>query len=541
VPITPGWDVARFEGVSSLFDDAGALRDAYRAVDWSETSLGPPKSWSPTLVAALSLALNSRFPITLLWGADFVMLYNEAYVELIAHKHPSALGRPAEEVFPEIWDVVGPMLRSVRDEAGPTLMQDLRLDLFRNGFAEECYFTFAYSAVRGVGGEIEGVIDITEETTSRILLRRRLETLRRVAQGLADVSAYEELQSRVDEALRDTRDDLLGVRIVSWTAPADEPAVQDLTLTEATDGAIVRLRLAASAAAQLSLVMIAKLSPALPVDGGYLTFVRFVGSAITEAINRIQTRQIERQMVLMERQMSETLQLSLLTPPVDDDRVSVAVRYRPASERAHVGGDWYDSFVLPDRRLTIAIGDVTGDDRYAAAAMAQIRNLLRGIAFSLKHPPSAILTALESAMACFGPATTATVVLAQLQPAERADRWIMRWSNAGHPPPALLTAEGHARLLESEPEPLLGWLRPSPRSDHTIELGQGSSVVFYTDGLIERRNQADVTVADSLVEVLSGMHKLSAEELCDHILARYGKDGFQDDVALTVVQLTERQ
>lgn len=531
--------VARFQSVSSLFDDAGALREAYRKVDWSATSLGAPESWSPTLVAALSLALNSQFPITLVWGADFVMLYNEAYVELIAHKHPSALGRTAEEVFPEIWDVVGPMLRSVRDGVGPTLMQDLQLDLIRNGFSEECYFTFAYSAVRGAGGEIEGVIDITEETTSRVLTRRRLETLGRVIQGLVEVSAFEDLQPRVDDALRDARDDLRDVRIVSWAAPAGEAADQDLTLTQVAGATIARLRLAASSEAQVNLVMIGKLSPSLPVDEDYLNFVRLIGSAITEAVNRIQTRQVERQIVLLERQVSETLQLSLLTPPVEDDRVRVAVRYRSASERAHVGGDWYDSFVLPDRRLTIAIGDVTGHDRHAAAAMGQLRNLLRGIAFSLKHPPSAILTVLENAMACFGPATTATVLLAQLQPADRVDRWVMRWSNAGHPPPALLSADGSARLLESEAEPLLGWLRPAPRSDHTTELDQGSSVIFYTDGLVERRHRRYVTTDDSLVQILSGMQDLSAEDLCDHILARHGRSRFEDDVALMVVRLRQ--
>jgi serine phosphatase RsbU (regulator of sigma subunit) len=531
--------VARFLVVSSLFDDAGPLRDAYRRVDWSATSLGSPESWSPTLVATLSLALNSPFPITLLWGADFVMLYNEAYVELIAHKHPDALGRSAAEVFPEIWDVVGPMLQSVREDAGPTLMQDLRLDLIRNKFSEECYFTFAYSAVRGVRGEIEGVIDICEETTSRILTRRRLETLRRVIQGLTEVSAFEDLQSRVDDALWDAPEDLRDVRIVRWAALPDQPADQDLTLTRAADTTIVQLRLAALSAAQVNLVMIGKLSPSLPIDDAYLTFVRLVGSAITDAVNRIQTRQIESQIVLLERQMSETLQLSLLTPPADDERVRIAVRYRPASERAHIGGDWYDSFVLPDKRLTIAIGDVTGHDRHAAAAMAQIRNLLRGIAFSVKSPPSTILTALESAMACYGPTTTATVLLAQFQPAGRPDRWTMRWSNAGHPPPALLTPEGTAGLLESEAEPLIGWVRPAARSDHTVEIGRGSSVVFYTDGLIERRDLRHSTSDEDLVHLLTGMQDLSADELCDHILARHSKGSFEDDVALTVVRLRE--
>lgn len=147
--------------------------------------------------------------------------------------------------------------------------------------------------------------------------------------------------------------------------------------------------------------------------------------------------------------------------------------------------------------------------------------------------------ALDDAMSCFGPATMATVLLAQFQPADRPGRWTMRWSNAGHPPPALLTADGAARLLESEAEPLLGWVGSPPRSDHTIELDQGSSVALHTDGLIERRNRKYDATEDSLVRALSGMQDLSADELCDHLLARYGRSTFEDDVALTVVRLRD--
>ncbi len=528
---------ARFRGVGTLFDDAGALGEAYRAVDWAATPLGPVQSWNSTLKAALNLTLNSRFPITLLWGPEFVMLYNEAYVQLITEKHPAALGHPAQEVFPEIWDVVGPMLRAVAESQGSTLMQDLRLDLFRNGFLEECYFTFAYSAVRGESGQVEGVIDITEETTPRILTRRRLEALSRLVYLLSDVADIDALPHRVVEALKAAEADLHDVRIA--TAESG-PGELGLTFTHTAEGRVARLRLSVARLRHESLVLTARLSPALPLDEAYVTFLRLIGSTITEAVGRIQAQQSEREMAAMERQMSATLQLSLLTPPVVDERLEIAVRYRPASETAFIGGDWYDSFRVPGGRLTVAIGDVTGHDRHAAAQMAQIRNLLRGIAYTVKHPPSAILATLDSALASLGPSTMATVLLAQLEPAPDSSACALWWSNAGHLPPALLTADGSARMLESPAEPLVGFITSASRCDHRLELAPGDSVVFFTDGLIERRDPAQILSFEPLLRLLAGRRAMTAEDLCDLIVGHYGGGNVEDDVAVTVVRVHAR-
>src|SRR4051794_25464172 len=98
-------------------------------------------TWSPALRNAVSLALNTRFPVTLFWGPEFILIYNEAYVEMIADKHPSALGSPAREVFPEAWDVIGPMMQAAYAGAGPTWVEDALVPLERRGFLEETYFT----------------------------------------------------------------------------------------------------------------------------------------------------------------------------------------------------------------------------------------------------------------------------------------------------------------------------------------------------------------------------------------------------------------
>ena len=130
-------------GSDGLFEAAGTLRPAYEAVDWARSPVGPPAGWSPTLRSAVDLTLNTRFPVTLLWGPQFVLLYNEAFVQVIGDKHPVALGRPAQEIFPEAWDQVGPLMQGVLDGGEPTWLEDEHVPLFRHGFLEDCWFTLS--------------------------------------------------------------------------------------------------------------------------------------------------------------------------------------------------------------------------------------------------------------------------------------------------------------------------------------------------------------------------------------------------------------
>src|SRR3954454_8112238 len=125
----------------ALFDAAGSLRGAYAAVDWAATPLGPVDAWTPALCNAVDLALHSRFPITLFWGPEFVLVYNEAYVDLIGEKHPSALGSPARVVFPEAWHTIGPKMQGVLAGGAPVFAVDEPVPLERHGMLEECYFT----------------------------------------------------------------------------------------------------------------------------------------------------------------------------------------------------------------------------------------------------------------------------------------------------------------------------------------------------------------------------------------------------------------
>lgn len=132
----------------------------------------------------------------------------------------------------------------------------------------------------------------------------------------------------------------------------------------------------------------------------------------------------------------------------------------------------------------------------------------------------------------------ATAVLARVEQDEeqaRSGLRTLRWSNAGHPPPVLLPPDGRARLLETPPEVLLGLWPDGERKDYTVLLEPGASVVFYTDGLVERRGRAlDLGLA-RLVQVLEGQQDRTAEELCDLLLPAF-EDGFaEDDVVLLVL------
>src|SRR5689334_16907657 len=112
----------------------GKLGELIRGRDWSRTPLGPVASWPQSLRSALSICLGSRFPIVIYWGPSLVVLYNDAYAEILGKKHPQALGRPCREVWSEIWDVIGPMLEGVLATGDATWSEDQLLALERGGY-----------------------------------------------------------------------------------------------------------------------------------------------------------------------------------------------------------------------------------------------------------------------------------------------------------------------------------------------------------------------------------------------------------------------
>jgi PAS domain S-box-containing protein len=242
-----------------------------------------------------------------------------------------------------------------------------------------------------------------------------------------------------------------------------------------------------------------------------------------------------------ERRMAEELQRSLLTDPPAPDHSQIAVRYVPAVQAAQVGGDWYDAFLQPGRATVLAIGDVVGHDTVAAAAMGQLRSLLRGIAYSSGSGPAAVLSALDRAMDGLQVHTLATAAVARLEQ-EAVDRergeTRLRWSSAGHPPMLVLHADGAVQVLAAGRADLLLGVDPAAvRHEHVVVLHEGATVIMYTDGLVEG---PDLPLDDGVARLAGLLGELGAlplEELCDRLLAGMRPQGSEDDVALVAVRL----
>lgn len=179
-----------------------------RAHDWSTTSLGPPDLWPTGLKVALRLLLTSKFEMWLGWGPEIAFLYNDAYVPTLGEKHPNSLGAPAAKLWAEIWPVVGPKIESVYRSGASTWDQALLLLLNRRGLPEETYHTFSYSPLFGDGGKVEGVFCAVSEETERVISERRLETLGRLATGLAVADTRKGVLQCVETALDANRLDL---------------------------------------------------------------------------------------------------------------------------------------------------------------------------------------------------------------------------------------------------------------------------------------------------------------------------------------------
>ena len=269
----------------------------------------------------------------------------------------------------------------------------------------------------------------------------------------------------------------------------------------------------------------------------------------SQALVRVEALEGRRRAAGAVARMSEDLQRSLLTEVPQPDRLRLVSRYVPAAAQAQVGGDWYDAFVVGDGATSLVVGDVSGHDRQAAVAMAQVRGVLRGVAHALAAAPAAVLSALDAAMHDLAVGSLATAVLVRVeQDPERAARGerLLRWSNAGHPPPLLIEPGGRAELLVAGtgtegvgPDLLLGLASRAERHDHVRTLVPGATVVLYTDGLVERRGEHLDVGLERLRRAGERLADLDLEDLCDALLAEAGLAGGrrgEDDVAVLALR-----
>ena len=151
--------------------EMGAL---VRSHDWQASAIGDPSAWPEILRLVLGVCLDSQLPIAIWWGPQLIQFYNDAYRPILgASKHPDALGHPARETWPEIWPTIGPMVEQVMARGQAVKGENLALTLSRNGYAEPCFFTFSYSPIRDLCGNVVGMFTVAVETTESVQLQHR--------------------------------------------------------------------------------------------------------------------------------------------------------------------------------------------------------------------------------------------------------------------------------------------------------------------------------------------------------------------------------
>ncbi len=199
----PKEDLLTIESIVPRGGEMGAL---IRSHDWSKTSVGDPHLWPQSLRTALSICLESKFPMCVWWGQDLTVFYNDAYIPFTALKHPHFLGKPVREQWAEIWHDLRGLTEKVLNEGESFWGESMLFHMTRKGFLEETYFTFSISPVRDESGSIAGMVTPCQETTGVVLSDRRSQILRDL--GFLSVTNLSQLGDSVMRVLSSNLKDI---------------------------------------------------------------------------------------------------------------------------------------------------------------------------------------------------------------------------------------------------------------------------------------------------------------------------------------------
>src|SRR6266849_8506560 len=211
-----------------------------RSTDWSKTKLGPAEDWPRSLKTMLGVILGSRFPMLLWWGPDMLHLYNDAYRPILRDKHPASLAAPAAQVWAEVWDLAGPMARSVQEGGPATWTEDLQLFINSGAMLEETYFTFSYSPVPGDDGRVGGILNTVQETTAKVQIERQIRMLHDLAARAADAKSEQEAYRITAEVLSTNELDLPFALLYVLNEKADGASLAGVSGLKDYEGAAKR-------------------------------------------------------------------------------------------------------------------------------------------------------------------------------------------------------------------------------------------------------------------------------------------------------------
>ncbi|ULE33383.1 SpoIIE family protein phosphatase [Mycobacterium sp. IDR2000157661] len=248
------------------------------------------------------------------------------------------------------------------------------------------------------------------------------------------------------------------------------------------------------------------------------TLLTVLASRLAQGLQRV--HQLDQQ-----RETALALQHAILGPTVSS---GFSVRYQPATHPLQVGGDWYDVLDLDDERVALIVGDCVGHGLASATVMGQLRSACR--AMLLEHAsPAAALSALDRFAARLPGARCTTAFCAVLSPTSGD----LVYSSAGHPPPILVSAQRDMRLLDEASATPLGVPFDHARPEARVQMPPRSTLLLYTDGLVERRRESLDRGIGRAAEILQGSPGAALDDLADEIMTRLAPEyGYQDDVAL---------
>jgi PAS domain S-box-containing protein len=300
----------------------GEMAELTRSFDWVSTPLGPVDKWSDTLVTTVNLLLASRHPMFLWWGPDLIQFYNDGYRPSIrADKHPSALGQRGLDCWPEIWPIIGPQIDAVMNQGQSSWNNNHLVPINRNGKPEEVFWTYGYSPVRDKDGSVQGTLVVCTETTEQVLSERRLRALLAITvdpspeEQATDSDPLLTLAQNVVRNLEDPADlpfaslyllakgevlhAVSTVPEIPLSNPENWPLAKSVRSHDPvfvpdlqrrfgdwilapwpeplTQAYVLPLKLGKSS---IQAVLVFGLSPRLPFDHGYQTFLRLVGARI---------------------------------------------------------------------------------------------------------------------------------------------------------------------------------------------------------------------------------------------------------------------
>jgi hypothetical protein len=231
-----------------------------------------------------------------------------------------------------------------------------------------------------------------------------------------------------------------------------------------------------------------------------------------------------------DRAATLALQRSLLPTRLPQaDGLELAARYIPGHQLG-IGGDWYDVFTLPRGELGVVVGDVTGHGLRAAVVMGRLRSALRAYAL-IEDDPGTVLSFLDRKITHFEAGNLATILYAKISP----DRQYMTVSLAGHLPPIVAVPDGPAATVSLPVDLPVGVGDSRPRHSTDVELEPGSTVVCYTDGLVERRGEV---IDEGLQRLCRIVEADSPERVCNAVITAMDVSTAEDDVALLAVRVS---